>query len=143
MCIFILWHIQCHGTQCLKLLNNSDMAFYIKLPSRLTYSLHTYMSTYSKYSDTGIISIYFSSSPVNKQSNLKYLAKTVLTVCSELSKPLTAVSFSLASLKMQSFLSLVSYRTGIFNGAVIISMQLAETLTEGETDLLITDTDNE
>lgn len=112
-------------------------------PSRLTYSLHTYMSTYSKYSDTGIISIYFSSSPVNKQSNLKYLAKTVLTVCSELSKPLTAVSFSLASLKMQSFLSLVSYRTGIFNGAVIISMQLAETLTEGETDLLITDTDNE
>lgn len=44
---------------------------------------------------------------------------------------------------MQSFLSLVSYRGGIFNGTVIISMQLAETLTEGETDLLITDTDNE
>lgn len=44
---------------------------------------------------------------------------------------------------MQCFLSLVSYRGGIFNSTVIISMQLAETLTEGETDLLITDTDNE
>lgn len=108
-------------------------------PSHL---MHTYIRTYNKYSDTGIISIYSSSSPVNKQSNLKYLAKTVLTLCSELSKPLTAVSFSLASLKMQFSVS-GKLRGGIFNGAVIISMQLAETLTEGETDLLITDTDNE
>lgn len=90
------------------------------------------------HSVTGKISVYSSTSPVNKQFCLEYLAKTVLTDCYELAKTLTAVSFSFAEL-----FSLVSYRSGIFNGAVIISMQLAETLTEGETDLLITDADNE
>lgn len=90
------------------------------------------------HSVIGKISVYSSTSPVNKQFCLKNISKTVLTVCYELAKPLTIVSFSFAE-----FFSLVSYRSGIFYGAVIISMQFAETLTEGETDLLITDADNE
>ncbi len=90
------------------------------------------------HSVTRKISVYSSTSPVNKQFCLEYLSKMVLTVCCELAKPLTIVSFSFAEI-----FSLVSYRSGSFYGAVIISMQFAETLTEGETDLLIKDADNE